>query len=210
MLGLPRARSPWIAVGVLAGALVLATAPAPLPSARAQGAYLTGQLLIATDDLKDPRFIRTVIFMIRHDAKGAMGLVLNRPLADAPLATLLEQAGMDPKGAAGSVRLHVGGPVEPTRIFVLHSPEYAASDTFRVGSEVAVTFHPDILQAMAAGRGPKRSVFTLGHAGWAPDQLETEIKGGYWVIAAAEAGIIFDDAYATKWDRAMSRRRISL
>ena len=63
---------------------------------------------------------------------------------------------------------------------------------------------------MAAGRGPKRSVFTLGHAGWAPDQLETEIKGGYWFIAAAEAGIIFDDAYATKWDRAMSRRRISL
>ena len=83
-------------------------------------------------------------------------------------------------------------------------------DETRVGSEVAVTFHPDILQAMAAGRGPRRSVFTVGYAGWAPDQLETEIKGGYWFIAAAEAGIIFDDAYATKWDRAMSRRRISL
>jgi putative transcriptional regulator len=210
MPALSRARPLWIALGLLAGIVMLAAGPVPRSSARAQGAYLTGQLLIATDELKDPRFVRSVIFMIRHDAKGAMGLVLNRPLADAPLATLLEQAGLDPKGAAGSVRLHVGGPVEPTRIFVMHSPEYAASDTVRVGSEVAVTFHPDILQAMAAGRGPKRSVFTVGYAGWAPDQLETEIKGGYWFIAAAEAGIIFDDAYATKWDRAMSRRRISL
>ena len=89
MLAPPRARSLWIAVGVLAGALMVA-APAPLSSARAQGAYLTGQLLIATDELKDPRFVRTGIFMIRHDTNGAMGLVLNRPLGDAPLATLLK------------------------------------------------------------------------------------------------------------------------
>ncbi len=210
MLALPRARSLWIAVGVLVGALMLAAAPVPLPSARALGAYLTGQLLIATDELKDPRFVRTVIFMIRHDANGAMGLVLNRPLGDAPLATLLDQAGMDPKGAAGSVRLHVGGPVEPTRVFVMHSPDYAAPDTVRIGSEFAVTFHPDILQAIADGRGPKRAVFTVGYAGWAPDQLETEIKGGYWSTATAEAGIVFDDAYSTKWDRAMARRRITL
>jgi putative transcriptional regulator len=210
MLALPGPRSLWITVGVLAGALMVAAAPAPLSSARAQGAYLTGQLLIATDELKDPRFVRTVIFMIRHDAKGAMGLVLNRPLGDAPLATLLDQAGIDPKGAAGSVRLHVGGPVEPTRVFVMHGPDYAAPDTLRIGSEFAVTFHPDILQAIAEGRGPKRAVFTVGYAGWAPDQLETEIKGGYWFIATAEAGIVFDDAYTTKWDRAMARRRITL
>src|SRR5207302_10036860 len=76
MLGLPRARSPWIAVGVLAGALVLAAAPAPLPSARAPGAYLTGQLLIATDDLQAPRFIRTALFMLRHDATGPLRPVL--------------------------------------------------------------------------------------------------------------------------------------
>src|SRR3989442_8036070 len=113
MLAPPRARSLWIAVGVLAGALMVAAAPAPLSSARAQGAYLTRQLLIATDELKDPRFVRTVIFMIRHDANGAMGLVLNRPLGDAPLATLLDQAGMDPKAAAGSVLLHVGCPWGP-------------------------------------------------------------------------------------------------
>jgi putative transcriptional regulator len=210
MSALSRAQPVLIAAGFLLGAVLVSAPLAPLPSARAQSTSLTGQLLVATDDLKDPRFTRAVIFIIRHDADGAMGMIVNRPLGEAPLAAVLEQAGMDGTGVTGSVRMHLGGPVEALRIFVLHTPDYAGPGTVRVGNEVAVTFQRDILAAIAAGRGPKQALFTLGYAGWAPGQLDAEMKGGFWHQATSEAGIVFDDTYATKWDRAMGRRRINL
>ena len=180
MYALSRAQPALIAAGFLLGAVLVAAPPAPLPSARAQSPSLTGQLLVATDDLTDPRFTRAVIFVIRHDADGAMGMIVNRPLGEVPLAAVLEQADMDGTGVAGSVRMHVGGPVEAVRIFVLHTPDYAGPGTARIGNEVAVTFQRDILAAIAAGRGPKQALFTLGYAGWAPGQLEAEMKGGFW------------------------------
>lgn len=197
------------AVGL--GTALPTAGPAAAPDAPAQAPTLTGQFLVATPELSGPVFLRTVIYMIRHDPRGgAMGLIVNRQLGEVPLAVLLEQSGLPNKGAKGSVKVNVGGPVEATRVFVLHTDDWTGADTTKLAGGLAVTSQPDVLQAIAAGTGPRRARFTLGYAGWAPGQLEAEIEAGYWVTVPSDSAIIFDDANDTKWDRAMSKRRINL
>ena len=192
-------------------ALVLALGAAQPPDAPAQDARLTGQLLVATTELEGPVFEKTVIYMVSHEARtGAMGLIVNRPLGDVPMEVLLRQAGLPGAGAKGSVRLHVGGPVEQTRLSVLHTDDYAGPDTVKVASGIALTAEPSILQAIVKGNGPRRARFTVGFAGWAPGQLEAEMRAGYWIVVPSDEAILFDDAYDTKWDRAMAKRKISL
>lgn len=171
---------------------------------------LAGQLLVATTELDDPRFIRTVIYMVRHDAGGAMGLVVNRPMGEVPIAHLLERLGMDGKGVGGEMRVHYGGPVEPTRGFVLHTTDYATEGTQVVDDRIALTYQPEILRAIGGGTGPRRTLLTLGYAGWAPGQLETEIAAGSWVSVPADEALVFDDNHLRKWERAMARRMINL
>jgi len=197
-----------VAAALLLGTALWVAKPSGTP---AQDTRLAGQLLVALPELEGPVFAQTVIYMVRHDARsGAMGLIVNRPLGDLPMAVLLQQAGLPGEGAKGSVRLHVGGPVEPTRVSVLHTDDYAGPDTVKVGSGVAITTDSSILQAITKGKGPRRTRFTVGFAGWAPGQLEAEMRAGYWVAVPSDAGILFDDAYDTKWDRAMAKRKISL
>lgn len=171
-------------------------------------ASLAGQLLVATPELGDPNFFRTVIYMVEHDEKGAMGLVVNRPLARGPIADLLKGLHGESEGAQGEIVIHYGGPVEPGKGFVLHSDDYL-SDTTRVGSSgIAVTTQVEIVQAIGRGEGPKKSIFVLGYAGWAPGQLEAEIKEGAWFSIPVDPSLIFEGDAATKWERAMAKRRI--
>ena len=196
------------AAAVVLGMALWAAEPA---STQEQNARLAGQLLVATPELEGPLFTRTVIYMVRHDTRsGAMGLIVNRKLGDVPMAVLLKQSGLPSAGAKGSVRLHLGGPVEATRIFVLHTDDYAGPDTVKIANGIAVTTDAAILQSIIEGKGPRRARFTLGFAGWAPGQLEAEMKAGYWVVVPSDDAIVFDDAYETKWDRAMAKRRIRL
>ena len=196
---------PRVALAVVVLVLALAGAAA----ARDAGG-LAGQLLVATDDLRDPRFHRTVIDLVRHDATGALGLVVNRPLGDVPLARVLEQFGAQERGAPGTLRVHHGGPVEPGRAFMLHTADYAGRETQVIKDGVAVTGHPDVLDALARGQGPRRALFALGYAGWAPGQLEGELGRGAWIVVPADEALVFDDDAAGKWERAMARRKIDL
>jgi putative transcriptional regulator len=180
--------------------VVLGAAPAA-----AWAASLAGRLLVATEEMGDPRFARTVILMIQHDASGAMGLVINREAGRVPVAALLHDLGVDATGTSGEVRVYLGGPVEPGRAFVLHTPDYAADGTQTIGG-VAVTAQPEILQAIGRGAGPKQFLFLLGYAGWAPGQLEAEMRSGHWVDVPADDRIIFDQRAETKWERALARR----
>jgi putative transcriptional regulator len=175
-----------------------------------ESASFTGQFLVATDDLTDPRFIRTVVYMVHHDVGGAMGLIVNRPLGDASIADLMGRLGLDKKGVTGDILVHYGGPVEPARGFVLHTAEYKIEGTQIVKDKIAITSQPEILQAIGAGAGPHRSLLALGYAGWAPGQLEAEIKAGAWVVVPADESLVFDKNYEKKWERAIARRTINL
>jgi putative transcriptional regulator len=201
---------------IAAGLLTLGLLVRPAGTASQNGATppqpggLVGKFLVAAEEMGDPRFVRTVILVIRHDATGAMGVVVNRPVGEVPIARLLEGIGLDTNGVRGDVRLHYGGPVEPQQGLTLHSPEYTIDGTFRVNGDIAVTGNPEVLRAIGTGRGPKRYLVALGYAGWAPGQLEAEMKAGAWVAVPADAALTFDENAETKWERAMARRQVVL
>ena len=172
--------------------------------------YLNGQFLVATRNMGDPRFAETVIYMVQHDAEGAMGLVLNRTIGSGPLAKFLQGLGIEAAGIEGDIRLHYGGPVEAGRGFVLHSSDFRGDGTVRLPGGVSMSGLLEVLKAAAVGAGPKRALFLLGYAGWAPGQLENEIKRQDWVTAPADIELIFDGDEETKWDRALSRAGLKM
>jgi putative transcriptional regulator len=193
---------------VVAAAIValLLTAALPAPTALPQRASLAGQLLVAAPSMGDPRFYHTVIMLVRHDRTGAMGIVVNRPLQERPLAALLQALGEKADGAAGNVRIFAGGPVQPELGFVLHSAEYRRADTMEIDGHVAMTSSREILRDIAANRGPKQSLVAFGYAGWAPGQLEGELVQGVWFTAPADAKLIFEEERERVWENAVTRR----
>ena len=184
-----------------------ALAPEPEPAFES----LAGQLLVAAPELADPNFHKTVVYLVQHDRSGAMGLVINRVLGSGPLDRMLEGLGLTPKTASDvELRVHYGGPVAPERAFVLHSPDWHGPDTLVVSDLAALTVAPDILEDVAAGRGPEHILFALGYAGWAPGQLESELAAGAWHVVPPDQALLFDQDAASKWQRAYARRGIEL
>jgi len=162
--------------------------------------------LIASPTMGDPRFLQTVILMVRHDRNGALGIVINRPIGDRPLARLLEALGENDPGVAGTVRIFAGGPVQPDIGFVLHSTDYHRSDTLDIDGHVAMTSSREILRDIGNQRGPNKSLIAFGYAGWAPGQLEGEFAHGFWYTTPQDANLVFDDDRDDVWDHAMKRR----
>ena len=194
--------------GVVAAAMLalVLTAALPAPTALPQRASLAGQLLVAAPSMGDPRFYQTVIMLVRHDRNGAMGIVVNRPLQERPLAALLEALGEKADGATGNVRIFAGGPVQPELGFVLHSAEYRRADTMEIDGHLAMTSSREILRDIATNRGPKQSLVAFGYAGWAPGQLEGELVQGVWFTAPADAKLIFEEERERVWENAVTRR----
>ncbi len=200
-----------IAIAVVVG-LAVATggdAGAGADDLPAASGGLAGQLLVATPEMPDPRFAETVIYMVEHSTDGAMGLVVNRPVGEIPLAELLEELGLDGQGASGSVRLHQGGPVRVAHGLVLHSPDYVVDGTLVVDHGLALTTRPKIVEDIASGAGPRRILVAFGYAGWGAGQLEAEIAAGAWVTIPSDDALVFDDVVG-KWRRAMARHGIEL
>jgi putative transcriptional regulator len=165
------------------------------PNGTAEEGYLDGQLLIAMPVMSDPRFARSVIYVCAHSEDGAMGLVINQRAQHISFPDLLQRLGIvpsdsDEEGLSDDVRsmsIHVGGPVETGRGFVLHSSDYFATDsTLPIEDGVCLTATIDILKAIAAGQGPNRAILALGYAGWSPGQLESEIQANGWLNCPAD------------------------
>ena len=177
--------------------------------------YLTGQLLIAMPTMTDPRFERTVIYLCAHNDEGAMGLVVNKPMASITFTELLEQLDIPPGEPMVMDQLVLfGGPVESGRGFVLHSGDFMREGTMMVddqalGDGVALTATLDILRAIADGQGPRHHALALGYAGWAPGQLDGEMQANGWLTAPADEEILFDRDLSTKWERAIAKLGIS-
>ena len=172
----------------------------------ADTASLTGQLLIAAPTIGDPRFAHTVILMVKHDKQGALGIVINRPVGEQSIASLLEGTGEDVSGLEGNLRVFAGGPVQPDLGFVVHSAEYRRDETMNVDGRVAMTASRQILRDIGRHRGPQKTLFALGYAGWGPGQLEGEIEHRVWFTTAEDSKLIFDQDRDKVWDEAMKRR----
>src|ERR1700746_2551467 len=175
------------AAAILAALLLV---PAADP---ADTAFLTGQLLIAAPTIGDPRFAHTVILMVKHDKDGALGIVINRPVGEESIASLLEGPGEDVSGIDGNLRVFAGGPVQPDLGFVVHSAEYRRDETINVDGRVAMTASRQILRDIGHHHGPQKTLFALGYAGWGPGQLEGEMGRHDWFTTPEEPKLIFDD-----------------
>jgi len=165
---------------------------------------LAGQLLVAMPGIGDPRFDRSVIYLCGHSEDGAMGLIVNKPIDDITFPELLQQLGIDGEPDR-QIRVLFGGPVETGRGFVLHSTDYNVSgSTLQVSDDVGLTATLEILEQIAHGDGPARSLLALGYAGWAPGQLEEEIKSNGWLHCTPSAELLFGASDETKWERALA------
>lgn len=213
----PPARKPQVSKSQvskpLAGMPLVAGAVAPGGRTKDEagadaGDNLTGQILIAMPGMQDPRFAQSVVFLCAHTAEGAMGLVLNRPLAAPSFEDLLRQLDITPLPPARSIRLCHGGPVENARGFVLHTTDWTGEGSLRVDDALALTASLDILKAIAQGGGPRESLLALGYAGWSAGQLDSEMRQNAWLTAPADPSLLFDSAHETKWRRALAKLHI--
>lgn len=165
---------------------------------------LTGKLLVAMPGMSDPRFERSVIFMTVHSGEGAMGLIVNKPAPDLKLADVLDQLVEGEVSVETGLGVHIGGPVETGRGFVLHSQDYlSAIETLNIAEDFALTATLDILEDIAAQRGPAQALMMLGYAGWGPDQLEGEIARNGWLTCEATPKLVFDLPDDKKWSAAL-------
>jgi putative transcriptional regulator len=181
---------------------------------KSQSSYLDGQLLIAMPIMSDKRFARSVIYMCAHSADGAMGLIINQRAAHISFRELLGQLSIPTSGVGGEISqpelvdmdVHVGGPVETGRGFVLHSSDYFADEsTLCIDDDVCLTATVDILRAIAEGSGPNRAILALGYAGWRAGQLESEMAANGWLHCAADPDLLFDRDIEHKYGRAMAK-----
>jgi putative transcriptional regulator len=172
------------------------------------GDFLGGRLLIAMPGIGDPRFERAVILMCAHSEDYAMGIAVNHPLDGLSLGDLLERLGVKSDIAALAEQAVLsGGPVERERGFVIHTSDFATSDsTLPVTGAVSLTPTREVLEAMGdADRRPRQALLALGCAQWGSGQLEQEIRENVWLACDADEGLIFDDDHETKWARALAK-----
>lgn len=175
--------------------------------------YLDGQLLLAMPGMVDERFARSVIYLCAHSAEGAMGIVLTRPAPNVNVPDLLVQLEIIPNSERiqlpenlASMQVLIGGPVETTRGFVLHSPDFhMAQSTLPIDDGVCLTATIDILRALARGEGPKDAILALGYAGWSAGQLEDEIQANGWLNCPADPALLFSTAVDARYDEALRR-----
>ena len=201
-----------LALGI-ALALVAPFAPArPVPEVTPtpRDNSLAGQLLVAEPEMGDPRFQHAVILMVQHSKKGALGIVINRPLEERPLASLLQAIGQSTTGIEGNVRIFAGGPVEPQIGFIVHSSDYHLTQTVDIDGRVAMTSSPEILQDIGHGKGPRQSLVAFGYAGWGPGQLEGELARHGWFTIPEDPKLVFDLDRGKVWEAAVARRTVPL
>ena len=161
---------------------------------------LSGTLLIAMPNMGDPRFERSLVLVCAHSPEGAMGLVVNKPSPELSFSAMLDQLGI-PRSASGrDISVHVGGPVERGRGFVLHTPDYVTSGaTMKVSGKFGMTATVDILEALAQGNGPSSALLALGYSGWGPGQLEAEVLRNDWLTSDAPEELVFSADDRGKW-----------
>ena len=160
------------------------------------GLDLTDHFLIAMPSMLDPIFGGTVIYICEHNARGAMGMVINKP-TDMTVAGLFDRIDLKLENIPnshpmGKYPVMFGGPVQDDRGFVLHAPSGKFTSTLKVTDDIAFTTSRDILEALAAGDAPERLMVSIGYSGWSAGQLEQEILANGWLTVAADKHILFD------------------
>jgi putative transcriptional regulator len=193
-----------VAAFVLQSALLRAAVAGP--DEEQARSSLVGQLLVAAPGVGDPRFERTVILIVEQGPDGTLGIVVNKPIGEQPLASVFKALGQKDGDATGSMRVFSGGPVQPEVGFVVHSPDYRRPETVAITDRLSMTSSMAILRDIGDRRGPAKVLVAFGYAGWGPDQLEQEIEQRAWGIAEADPTLVFDEDRNNVWEDAWKHR----
>jgi putative transcriptional regulator len=181
-----------------------------ITSEKAFPGSLTNHFLIAMPALEDPNFVQSVTYIFAHNDEGAMGITINR-LTDVNMGEVFSQLGIDWEGDdVADIPVYMGGPVETERGFILHSPADEWDSTLKVTDDIAVTSSRDIIEAIAEGRGPEKTLVALGYAGWGAGQLEEEMVNNAWLSTQADPALIFDAPVTERWQNAASMIGVDL
>jgi putative transcriptional regulator len=180
-----------------------------MSGARDSRINLTNQFLIAMPGMADPTFAGSVVYLCEHTEKGALGLVINKPV-DIKLKNLFEKVDLSlERDDIADTPVYFGGPVQTERGFVLHERLSGDASPYNstlsiAGGSLDMTTSKDVLEALADGAGPKKLLVTLGYSGWAAGQLEDEISRNGWLTVDADPRIIFDTPIEQRYERAVS------
>ncbi|MFW6094335.1 MAG: YqgE/AlgH family protein [Pseudomonadota bacterium] len=158
---------------------------------------LKNQFLLAMPGLSGSYFGDTLTYLCEHNADGAMGLVINRP-SELSLVELLSQLGMQASDIAAEVPVMDGGPVARDRGFILHTDDERFDASLELGNGLMLTAAREVLEAIAAGAGPRQYLVALGYAGWDAGQLEEELKDNAWLTCPASPAVVFDEPFDTR------------
>jgi putative transcriptional regulator len=172
--------------------------------------FFAGQLLIAMPCLQDPSFSRSVTYMCQHTQQGAMGIGISKP-ANLRLIDVLEQMDIAtdlPEVASQPVML--GGPVHNDRGFVLHEAGENYDSTWQLSDTLSLTSSKDLLEAIAAGQGPRRYLVALGYSGWSEGQLEEEFAQNAWLTAPFNPDLVFATPLENRWHRAAALSGVNI
>ena len=171
---------------------------------------LTNQFLIAMPGMASGTFAGTVVYLCEHSEKGALGLVINKPI-DITLKSLFEKVELSlDRDDLAELPVYFGGPVQTERGFVLHEPQSGENgdspynSSLRIAGGLEMTTSKDVLEALSHGAGPKKVLVTLGYSGWGAGQLEEEMSRNGWINVGAERGIIFDTPVEQRYEKALS------
>ena len=183
-----------------------------MPDDAPQSFNLTNLFLIAMPGMEDRFFSRSVVYVCEHSAKGALGLVVNKP-GDVTLSDLFGQLDLPLPGVSmGARQVYMGGPMQTERGFVLHDPmraaelkadETAYSSTLIVPGGLEMTVSRDVLEAVSLGGGPRRLMVMLGYSAWDEGQLESEMADNSWLTVQATPDIIFDAPAEQRYEQAL-------
>jgi putative transcriptional regulator len=164
---------------------------------------LKGQFLMAMPGLADPNFYQSVTCLSEHNPKGAMGIVITRIHPEVNGKTIFDELQISTSIDAQDIPIHIGGPVHVNELFVLHAPPFGWEGSMVISEKLALSNSRDILEAIAAGRGPQAYIISLGCAGWGPGQLEGELRSNAWINGPYSEDIAFQLDVSERWEAAM-------
>ena len=176
---------------------------------------LTNQFLIAMPGMVDDNFAGTVVYLCEHTDRGALGLVINRPI-DLKLRSLFEKVDLAlERDDLADAPVYFGGPVQTERGFVLHErmgtdDESPYTSTLVIPGGLEMTTSKDVLEALAHGGGPKKVFVSLGYSGWGAGQLEDELSRNGWLNVDAQTDVIFDTPVEKRYEKALGLLGIDL
>ena len=164
---------------------------------------MKGKFLLAIPGLPDPNFSQTVTCKCEHNEFGALGFIVNKIH---PLLTgreLFEDLEIQYDKGVDTLEIYLGGPVQPSGVFVLHGPPFEWNETLRVTDNLALSNSRDILEAIALQKGPESFIILLGCAGWGPMQLDSELRDSAWLTCPVSEEIMFSTGVELKYEKAI-------